>query len=100
LITGVSQYSSKIPSNYALNQNYPNPFNPSTSIQFDLPRTGFTTLRVYNLLGQEVATLVNEMKSAGSYKVQWNAQNMTTGMYFYKLISGDVTQVKKMVLMK
>jgi hypothetical protein len=100
LITGVSQHSSKNPSHYALEQNYPNPFNPSTSIQFDLPQTGFTTLKVYNLLGQEVATLVNETKPAGSYTVQWNALNMTTGMYFYKLTSGALTQVKKMVLVK
>jgi hypothetical protein len=98
--SGVSQRSSKNPSSFALNQNYPNPFNPSTSIQFDLLRTGLTTLKVYNLLGQEVATLVNETKPAGSYTVQWNAPNMTTGMYFYKLTSGTLTQVKKMMLVK
>jgi len=100
LTTGVSQHSSKSPLSFELNQNFPNPFNPSTSIQFNLPRTGFTTLTVYNLLGQEVVTLVNETKPAGSYTVQWNAQNMTTGMYFYELTSGTLTQVKKMMLVK
>ena len=98
--TGVSQRSSTIPSSYALEQNYPNPFNPSTSIQFDLPRTGFTTLKIYNLLGQEIATLLNEIKPSGSYIVQWNALNMTSGMYFYKLTSGEFSQVKKMQFIK
>jgi hypothetical protein len=98
--TGVSQRSSTIPSSYALEQNYPNPFNPSTSIQFDLPRTGFTTLKIYNLLGQEIATLLNEVKPSGSYTVQWNALNMTSGMYFYKLTSGEFSQVKKMQFIK
>ena len=98
--TGVSEQSSTIPSKYVLNQNYPNPFNPSTIIHFELPQTGYVTLKVYNLLGQEVAMLVNEVKPAGFYAVKWNASNVPTGMYFYQLTSGGFSQVKKMLLIK
>lgn len=98
--TDVTQTTSSIPSKYSLNQNYPNPFNPSTSIQFDLPRAGFATLKIYDILGKEIASLINETRPAGSYTVSWNAQNMPSGMYFYKLTSGGFTQVRKMMLIK
>ncbi len=98
--TDVSQTSSSIPSKYSLAQNYPNPFNPTTSIQFDLPRAGLTTVKVYDLLGKEVAMLVHETKAAGSYSVSWNAQNMPSGMYFVRLNSGGFTQTRKMMLIK
>jgi hypothetical protein len=92
------------PSTYSLEQNYPNPFNPSTSITFQTATVGFTSLRVYDILGREVATLVNEVKQPGKYTVQWDAGSVANGMYFYRVIlqSGEkiFVDVKKMVLLK
>ncbi len=85
---------------YLLSQNYPNPFNPKTKIRFDVPTTSFTKLIVYDLLGREVATLVNEELKPGSYEADWDASNFSSGVYFYKIISGDFVETKKMVLMK
>ncbi|HZW39092.1 MAG TPA: T9SS type A sorting domain-containing protein [Ignavibacteriaceae bacterium] len=81
-------------------QNYPNPFNPSTTINYFLPISGFTTLKIYDMLGNEVATLVNEDKQTGSYTVEFNASNLSSGVYFYNLTSGSFTMNKKMILMK
>ncbi len=89
-----------VPAAYALAQNYPNPFNPSTMIQYMLPAAGMTTLKVYNLLGQEVATLVNEMKAPGAYTVRFNASALSSGLYFVRIQSGSFSAVKKMVLLK
>ncbi len=89
-----------VPSEYALSQNYPNPFNPTTEINFSIPASGNTSLAIYNVLGQKVATLVNEQLSAGSYKYQFDASNLTSGIYFYKLQSNDYSQVRKMMLLK
>jgi hypothetical protein len=82
-----------------LQQNYPNPFNPSTSIQYAISSTQFVTLKVYDLLGREVATLVNEEKPAGSYNVEFRMQNLelSSGIYFYKLQAGDFVETKKMI---
>jgi hypothetical protein len=88
------------PTKYTLHQNAPNPFNPTTSIRYDLPDDNFVTLRVYNSLGQEVATLVNEFQSGGFKSVTWNAENVPSGLYFYRLTAGSYTEVKKMLLMK
>jgi photosystem II stability/assembly factor-like uncharacterized protein len=88
------------PKGFSLLQNYPNPFNPSTTIQFSLPRTSNVTLKVFNTLGQQVATLVNEEKAAGSYKVDWNAESFSSGVYFYRLTSGDYVDTKKMLLIR
>lgn len=85
---------------YELDQNYPNPFNPSTTIKYALPQPGFVTLKVYNMLGQEVKTLVNEFKEAGTHTVEFKAEDLMTGMYFYKIQVGDFSQVKKMTLLK
>lgn len=85
---------------YELMPNYPNPFNPATTIQFQIPNSGFVTLKVYDILGKEVATLVNEVKTAGTYNVQWNASAMPSGTYFYKLTADNFTDVKRMILMK
>ena len=90
---------------YSLEQNYPNPFNPSTTIKYQIPVGGFVTLKVYDVLGNEIATLVNEEKYAGSYEVQFStkggdASKLVSGIYFYKLQSGNFTQTNKMVLMK
>ncbi|MFZ5948673.1 MAG: T9SS type A sorting domain-containing protein [Stygiobacter sp.] len=90
----------EIPVGYELSQNYPNPFNPTTNIKFSLPKEGFVTLRVYNSIGQEVATLVNDFKSAGSYQVDFNASNLSSGVYVYTLSVGNYKISKKMMLMK
>ncbi len=100
LKTDIREVSSNIPSKYILSQNYPNPFNPTTEMNFSIPVSGNTTLAIYNVLGQKVATLVNEELSAGSYKYQFDASNLTSGIYFYKLQSNDYSQVKKMMLIK
>ena len=89
------------PFTYSLDQNYPNPFNPTTSIRFGLPVETTVDLRVYDVLGNEVATLVNnEMMSAGNHIVNFNATNLSTGTYFYRLSTSDFTSVKKMQLIK
>jgi hypothetical protein len=89
-----------LPTNFALSQNYPNPFNPNTSIAYELPKSGFISVKVYDLLGREVAALVNEFKQAGSYQITWKADNLGSGVYFYKMQAGSFTSTKKMILMK
>ena len=89
-----------LPEHFSLEQNYPNPFNPSTKIKYSIPTSGFVTLKVYDVLGKEIATLVNGEKPAGSYEVEFNAANLSSGIYFYKLQAGDYVQVKKMMPMK
>lgn len=89
-----------LPNEYRLNQNYPNPFNPSTTISWQSPVSGQQTLKVYDVLGNEVATLVDEYKSAGMYNVQFTMNNLSSGVYFYQLRAGDFIQTKKMILMK
>lgn len=98
--TGVSQTSSEVPERYSLSQNYPNPFNPSTTINFALPKQGIVTLKVYNSLGKEVATLVDGFKNAGIYQANFNAVNLTSGVYYYSIKSEDFSEVKKMMLIK
>ncbi|MDZ7341963.1 MAG: DUF4961 domain-containing protein [candidate division KSB1 bacterium] len=99
--TGVKSSSAEVPGNdYQLSQNYPNPFNPLTTIQYDLPKAGLTTLKLYNLLGEEVAVLLNEYKAAGSYQLQFDASKLESGVYYYKIKSGDFEATKKLVLVK
>jgi hypothetical protein len=100
LITNIKPVSELISEYYTLHQNYPNPFNPSTRIKFSLPESGFTTLKVYNMLGKEVATLVNESLKPGTYEVDWNASQYSSGVYFYKLEAGDFRETKRMMLTK
>lgn len=92
------------PFKFDLAQNYPNPFNPSTTINYSIPKQSFVSLKVYNLLGQEVATLVNEEKSAGNYKVNFSTSligsNFASGVYVYRLTAGELVQTKKMMLLK
>lgn len=85
---------------FELKDNYPNPFNPSTTIKYELPAGGFTSLKIYDILGKEVAALVNERQDAGIYSVQWNASNYSSGIYFYKLQSDKFVQTKRMILTK
>jgi len=89
-----------IPSQFELKQNYPNPFNPATNIEFTIPQTSNVRLIVYNQLGQEITTLVNEQLPAGSYQVDWNAENKPNGIYFYRIFAGDYVGTRKMILMK
>jgi len=89
-----------IPSSFDLSQNYPNPFNPSTSINFDLPIDGKVSLKLYDMNGREVMTLLNEVRSAGYYSVNFNASNMSSGVYFYTLSADNFTATKKMMLVK
>jgi len=88
------------PESYLLYQNYPNPFNPSTTIKFEIPKTAFVTLKIYNILGQEVAELVNEEKQPGVYEVNWNASGFASGVYFYQLRAGSFVETKKMILLR
>jgi len=92
--------SLSIPKEYKLAQNYPNPFNPSTTIKYSIPSSEFITLKVFDVLGNEVETLVNEEKSAGSYEVNFNASNLASGIYFYTLQAGKFTETKKLILLK
>jgi len=89
-----------IPVELALEQNYPNPFNPSTSIQYTISNQQFVSLKVYDILGNKVATLVNSEKPAGVYEIEWNASNVPSGVYFYQLKTGSFVQTKKMLLLK
>ena len=99
-ITGVNNNVTSIANDYSLSQNYPNPFNPSTKIAYSIPTNGLVTLKIYNILGKEVQTLVSEVKSAGSYEVSFNAASLSSGVYFYKLESGNFIDTKKMFLLK
>ena len=98
--TAVEDNLNNQPSAYSLEQNYPNPFNPTTNIGYRIPGTGFVSLKVYDALGREVATLVNEVKPAGNYLVNFNASNLASGIYFYRLKAGNFTQNHKMILLK
>ena len=99
-VASIEEISSVTPNDYTLTQNYPNPFNPSTSINFAIPNSEFVTLKIYNVLGSEVATLVNETLAAGSYKFNFDASNLASGIYLYELKAGSFTQIKKMNLLK
>lgn len=96
----VKEISGNLPEVYSLEQNYPNPFNPSTSIQFGIPENAFVSLKIYDVLGKEVVTLMNEEMNAGTYEVNFNASALSSGVYFYKLETGNFVQSRKMVLMK
>jgi plastocyanin len=99
-VTGVKTTGTTMPDKFILMQNYPNPFNPSTKISFTLTSHSFVSLKIYDLLGKEVATVVSEEMPAGSYSKQWNAANMQSGIYFYRLNAGSFTETKKLVLLK
>ena len=90
----------EIPTEFALYQNFPNPFNPTTNIKFDLPKESSVTVKVYNVLGEEVATLINRVMPAGKQNVEFNASKLASGMYIYRIQAGDFVQVRKMMLMK
>ena len=96
----VQEISSEVPHSYLLHQNYPNPFNPSTKIIWQSPVSSHQTLKVYGVLGNEIATLVDEYKPAGSYEIEFNASQLTSGVYFYKIQAGSFVKTKKMILLR
>lgn len=100
VLLGVADNNGQVPASYSLSQNYPNPFNPSTTIAFALPSNGMVTLTIYDVLGREIASLVNSEMSAGSYSVQWNASALSSGVYFYRLQSAHFAETKKLLLQK
>jgi hypothetical protein len=98
-IVGIEESEEIIPKKFYLYQNYPNPFNPSTTIEFDLPKASEVKLKIFNILGEEVSTLVSDRLSAGSYSYEWDASNFASGVYLYRLQAGDYNETRKMVLM-
>ena len=102
---GIEPINTEIPLKFELAQNYPNPFNPVTKIRFNIPAFVETTrrvvsLRIYDVLGKEIAVLINENLKPGIYEIDWNAENLPSGVYFYSLITNEFTQTKKMVVVK
>ncbi len=97
---GLNYISSEIPVKFSLHQNYPNPFNPVTKIKFDLPKSSNVTIKIYDAIGREVSTLVNEKLNAGVYSVDWDGANYPSGVYFYQITSGSYIETKKMILIK
>ncbi len=100
LIDAVGKESAQIPTEYEMQQNYPNPFNPTTIIKYALPKESYVNISIYNILGEKVVELVNEMQKAGVYKANFNASNLSSGIYIYRIQAGDFVQSKKMLLLK
>ena len=100
IITSVQREEDQVPSSLLLEQNYPNPFNPTTAISYQLPTSNYVSLEIFDVLGREVAMLVNGLEQAGSYTVSWEAANMPSGIYYYRLTAGNFSETRKMILMK
>ena len=99
VITGIDE-ENFLPTAYSLHNNFPNPFNPATTISYDLPRQSIVSLKVYNIVGEEIATLVNPEQTAGRYQIDWNASELASGVYFYRIQAAEFVDVKKMILLK
>ncbi len=97
---GINIINTEIPKAFSLSQNYPNPFNPTTNIKFAIPKAGSVKLTIFDMLGKEIETLVNEELHAGTYEYEWNGINLSSGVYFYKLTAGNSTETKKMLMVK
>ncbi|MDR3628480.1 MAG: T9SS type A sorting domain-containing protein, partial [Ignavibacteriaceae bacterium] len=100
MISGTAELNYIIPNSFSLKQNYPNPFNPSTVISYAIPKASLVTIKVYDVLGKEIRSLVNEEKSAGNYSIQFNGDNLASGIYFYQMKSENFVQTRKLILMK
>jgi hypothetical protein len=100
MATSVENLSTYLPALFNLDQNYPNPFNPSTNISFSIPTKSFVSLKVFDVIGREVATLMSQEKPVGTYNVSFDASKLPSGVYFYRLTAGGFTQVKKMLMIK
>ncbi len=98
--TSVEKLVSDIPSHYFLGQNYPNPFNPSTTIHYSLSKPGYVSLTIHNNLGQTMGTLVEQHQEAGEYRLRWDALDIPSGIYFYRLQTGEFRDTKRMILLK
>jgi uncharacterized delta-60 repeat protein len=98
--TSVREVGTSVPVKFVLEQNYPNPFNPTTTIEFSIPGSEFVTLKIYNTLAQEIATLVSERLTAGKYKYEWDANGLASGVYLYRIQAGDYVEVRKMLLLR
>jgi flagellar hook assembly protein FlgD len=90
----------KVPTKFSLSQNYPNPFNPSTTIEFSLPKSEYVELKVYNILGKEVSTLVSNKLNQGNHTYTFDGKNLASGIYYYQLVAENYREVKKMILLK
>jgi photosystem II stability/assembly factor-like uncharacterized protein len=99
-LTFVDGKTNEKPTGYNLTQNYPNPFNPNTKIQYSVPQLSQVQIKVFDVLGNEIATLISEKKQAGAYELTWNAVDLPSGVYFYQIRAGDFIQTKKMILLK
>jgi hypothetical protein len=99
-VTGIINTGNPTPYKFVLYQNYPNPFNPTTNIKYQIANSSLVSIKIYDLLGKEIETLVDENQSLGTYEVIWNAEKYSSGVYFYKLISGNFSEVKKMLMLK
>jgi hypothetical protein len=100
MITSVERLSTDLPTHFSLEQNYPNPFNPATTITFALPVKSFVSLKLFDALGREVETLLEEELSAGTYSKQWDASGSPSGVYFYRLQAGSFVETKKLILLR
>ncbi len=99
-LTAINNGNTGVPALFRLYQNYPNPFNPSTVIAFDMPKNGYASLKIYNSIGQEVASLIDGSIKAGSYQKVFNASALPSGIYFYKFVTEGFSEVRKMSLIK
>jgi len=99
-ITVVNKENKELPTQFSLEQNYPNPFNPSTTIKYSIPNNQFVRIKIFDMLGREVATLVNQVKAPGNYEVKFDGGKLSSGVYIYKMQAGNYSEVKKMLLMK
>ncbi|MHB1687480.1 MAG: T9SS type A sorting domain-containing protein [Ignavibacteriaceae bacterium] len=100
MITGIEDGKNNIPATFSLFQNHPNPFNPSTVIKYDISKESFVTLKVYDILGREVVSLINEEKQSGKYQVTFNANNLSSGIYFYRIKAGEFIQTERLILLR
>jgi len=98
--TGIEKLPTAVPGKFELKQNYPNPFNPSTNIKFSVPASSFVEVKVFDITGKQIETLVNGMLNAGEYQLNWDAANNPSGIYFYKLVAQGFTETRKMILVK
>ena len=94
------QEEGAVPLSFTLYPNYPNPFNPSTTIKYTLNKTNFVSLAIYDIRGEQIKRLIEDEQSAGAYTVNWNASNLSSGLYFYRLKAGEFVQTRKMILIK
>ena len=100
IVTSTEEISPTFPEDFIIAQNYPNPFNPTTTLEYSLSHAGHVTLKVYNVLGEEVAALVDGEQAAGAFTTTWDASDLPSGVYFYRLTAGEYVQTRKMVLMR